>query len=362
MTPWFTFAAAVAVAAALVWLAVADARRFDIPPAAVALLVAAAAAWHVADAGAQALLAPALTALAAAGATFAVIGAAALGRRRWPLMPGDAMLFGGLGFLLGPLGGAWALLAGSALALSHRGCVQRRRGRPLTRGYCPVAPGFALAAGVVFACQAAGGIARADGTGIVWEPAAAAPIEATELAPVAPPGPPGADAMPVTLEQRTPIALGDLAARIASVAGYDTAIEERPARTPDGAVALAEAEPLGVAWDGPLAGLLDHVARETGYRWAWRAGRDHEIVFYRYWDAEWAALLVPIRPFRTPGTSTSRATARCGRSWRSGPATRAGPWPGWPATTTRLRPTPLSRAASLRRSTGCWPIRRRGAR
>ena len=88
-------------------------------------------------------------------------------------------------------------------------------------------------------------------------------------------------------------------------------IEERPARIAGGEAALPEPPALSVAWEGPLAGLLDRVSRLSGYDWSWETlgsktlvpgtlvpetlgpetlgpetsgPEDGAVVFHRYWD------------------------------------------------------------------------------
>ena len=72
--------------------------------------------------------------------------------RRWPLYPGDAMMLGAFGFLLGPIGLAWTMLLGSAFSLAYRVWVQRRRGRRIRKGLVPLGPGMTAGAAVVFLC------------------------------------------------------------------------------------------------------------------------------------------------------------------------------------------------------------------
>ena len=69
-------------------------------------------------------------------------------------MPGDGILLGGIGACLGPLGLAWALIAGAALSIAYRSCLQRKRRRPFTAGYTPLGPGMAGGALLVLALVA----------------------------------------------------------------------------------------------------------------------------------------------------------------------------------------------------------------
>ena len=83
-------------------------------------------------------------------------------------------------------------------------------------------------------------------------------------------------------------------------------IEERPARIEGGAAALDDPPLLSLAWQGPLAGLLDRVAALGGYGWSWKTlapetlapetlvaetggpaylvPGNGTVVFFRYWD------------------------------------------------------------------------------
>ncbi|MDE0408771.1 MAG: hypothetical protein OXN81_13020 [Alphaproteobacteria bacterium] len=82
-----------------------------------------------------------------------ILAAEALGWR-WPFQPGDVLLFGALGWLLGPVGLLWALPVGSAFALARHAWLQRRRGRSWLQGYVPLGPGMAAGAGLVLAAAA----------------------------------------------------------------------------------------------------------------------------------------------------------------------------------------------------------------
>ncbi len=144
---------------ALVQLGRIDARRLRIDPLWLCLLAGAGVLWQAAPFGpdaAQGLW----RALAGAGAGFLagavpIAAAEALGRR-WPLQPGDALLFAALGCLLGPRGLVWALPVGAACALARHACVQRRRGRSCLRGHAPLGPGMAAGAGAALAAPPLG--------------------------------------------------------------------------------------------------------------------------------------------------------------------------------------------------------------
>ena len=156
-----TGASFTAVAVGLGAIARRDAVRMTIAPASLLALAGGGLVWRLAVLGelpAEALFASGLGAVAgfAVGA-LPILVAEALGMR-WPFYPGDALLFAAMGCLLGPMGLAWALLAGCACALAHRVCVQRRRGRRVSQGYLPLGPGMAVGTGAVFVA-ATGGLA-----------------------------------------------------------------------------------------------------------------------------------------------------------------------------------------------------------
>ena len=301
------------VLAAMAAIALVDARRAIVDPRLALALVGAGLAWRLFGSdGTKSLWA------AAVGATLGVLAialpilAAHLARRRWPVFPGDAMMLGGFGFVLGPLGLGWSLLIGSAFALVHRACLQRRRGRPFRRGYCPLGPGMAAGAMTVFLCLAAGGALAGDVavaarpaptvTVVELPPPAGRPLAATELAPSGPPLPEELATKEVALELAEPVSFSSAIARIAALAGVRVEVEERPARVAGGEAAPSDPPALRLAFAGPLPGLLDAAAARSGHDWEWRDGA---IVFYRHRDVEQ----------RGP---QDRAEA--------GPGLRAGPW------------------------------------
>ena len=254
-------------ACCLVRIAVVDARRFVVDLRAVAVLAAIACVWRFlaggsfVDAGLGALL----------GLAFAAvpIAAAELRGRRWPVMPGDGLLLAACGLLLGPLDLAWATVAGCLCALAHRFCLQRRRGRPITLGYCPFGPGLAAGAAIAFAATLSGAT-LAQG------------IAATEIRAPLPPLPAELAHREVSLAVRNPVSFPDLAQRISEAAGVPVEIEERPSRIADGDADLPDPPPVALSFEGALPGLLRLVAQRSGHDWTWRAGA---IVFYRHRDA-----------------------------------------------------------------------------
>ena len=336
---------AVPVLAAMAALAVHDARRALVDPRMVLLLVAAAAAWRFGgsageEQGAWAQLAGGVLGAALGVAAVAVpIAVASWRGKRWPLYPGDAMLLGALGFLLGVPGLAWTMLLGSGLALVHRFWLQRRRGRPFRKGLVPLAPGMCAGAAVVFLCLSFG-VALAD-TRAGDEKAAdsapaAAPLPATELGPVGAALPAALAAREITLGGGEALPFPALLRRLSALAGLAVRIEERPARVAGGGAVPDDPPPLDLAWQGPLAGLLDRIAARSGYDWSWETraagtlgpetlgpetlGPEHgAVLFYRYWDTE------------------QRAPAPADAATEEGIEGSGGPWTADPAAHETLR-------------------------
>ncbi len=310
---------AAAVLAAMAGLALHDARRALVDPRMVVALLGAAAAWRFAGPGGAEgawprLAAGVLGAALGVAAVMIPIGVAAWLGRRWPLYPGDAMMLGAFGFLLGVPGLAWTMLLGSGLALLHRFCVQRKRARPFRKGLVPLGPGMCAGAAAVFLCMnfgiALAGDGRAeseeqlrdDGRSVTASPLPAVsgagerpPLAATELAPVPAGLPPSLAGRAVSVEEGESLPFPALVGRLSALAGVAMRIEERPARIADGGAVLDDPPPLRLTWNGSLLGLLDRVASFSGYDWSWQDG----VVFYRYWD------VAQRRP--EPGAGTERA-------------------------------------------------------
>ena len=284
------------VLTAMAAVAAVDARRAIVDPRLVLALVGAGLLWRLfgpVETG------PLWTGPAGAALGVAVVAVpialAQLCRRRWPLFPGDAMMLGGLGFVLGPLALGWALLAGATLASLYRAWLQRRRGRSFFRGYCPLGPGMMAGAMAVFVFVNAGGALAADEAQIPLPPqhpalqdapaptpplapsrpgasvaAADTPeLAASELAPVRMPLPSSLAARTVAIDVAEPLAFAALADRIATLAGVPVEVEERPARVAGGAVRLPDPPRVRLAFEGALPGLLNLVAARTGYEWAY---------------------------------------------------------------------------------------------
>ena len=291
----------VLVLAAMAAMAVLDARRAVVDPRLVLALLAAAAAWRYLSPDTDSPWTPWIgMALGIAAVALPIIVAQWRGRR-WPLYPGDAMMLGAFGFLLGPVGLAWTMLLGSAFSLAYRVWVQRRRGRRIRKGLVPLGPGMTGGAAVVFLCVNFG-VAFAAGEppphGVPAVTGAAATVTvsplpdiapggatlpATELAPARTALPEAIAARDLAFEQHDPVSLPAALRRLSSLSGIATAIEERPARIAGGTAILPDAPPIRLVWRGTLSGLLDRLAALSGYDWSWREGT---VVFYRYWDIE----------------------------------------------------------------------------
>ena len=310
------------VLAAMAAMAVLDARRAVVDPRLVLALLAAAAAWRYLSPGGNSPWTP-WTGMALGIAAVALpIIVAQLRGRRWPLYPGDAMMLGAFGFLLGPIGLAWTMLLGSAFSLAYRVWIQRRRGRRIRKGLVPLGPGMTAGAAVVFLCVnfgvafAAGeppphGVPAVTGTAATVTvfplPELAreeVPLPATELAPASTALPEAIATRDLVFEQREAVSFPVAVRRLSSLSGIATAIEERPARIAGGMAILSDAPPIRLVWRGALAGLVDRLAVLSDYDWSWRDGT---VVFYRYWDIEQRVAAAGLSP-------TSGAADRDGQS------------------------------------------------
>ena len=297
---------------AMAAIAVVDARRMIVDPRLVLALVGAGLLWRLfgsADTGSL------WNAGLGAGLGIAVvatpIAVAQWRRRRWPLFPGDAMMLGGLGFVLGPLGLGWSLLAGSGFGLLYRVWLQRRRGRPIHRGYCPLGPGMVAGAICVFLFVNMGGSLADEpvqpplhpqphaAASVTLAPLDPGPVEtgsgtamlaATEIAPVRVPLPAELAAREIAVDEAGPLSFAYATGRIATLSGARVEVEERPSRVAGGAVSLPDPPELSLVFEGRLPGLLNRVAAYAGYDWTWR---DEFVVFYRHWDIEQRTPEVP---------------------------------------------------------------------
>ena len=393
---------AAAVLVAMAGLAVHDARRALVDPRLVLALLGAAAAWRFGGGGPEAdgtwprLAAGVLGASLGVAAVMVPIGAAELLGRRWPLYPGDAMLLGAMGFLLGPLGLAWSMALGSGAGLIYRFCVQRKRGRHFRKGLVPLGPGMCAGAAAVFLCMnfgialAGDGGAeseerlREDGRSVTASPLpsflgtdGALHLPATELAPVPAGLPPELAGRVVSVEESETLPFPALVRRLAAVAGTAMRIEERPARIEGGAAVLADPPALRLAWQGPLAGLLDRVAALKWLRLVLgdtcagdpRAGdtrareRRRGVLPLLGCRAARPAARRRNRRFRQGrwrragngrlDRRSGRAPGPCAGCWRAGRRAPAGRWSGRRARTTAWARRRGSRAASWRPPTSC---------
>ena len=284
------------VLAAMSAMAVLDARRAVVDPRLVLALLAAAAVWRYLSPGDDSPWLPWIGMALGIAAVALPIALAQLRGRRWPLYPGDAMMLGAFGFLLGPIGLAWTMLLGSAFSLAYRVWVQRQRGRHIRKGLVPLGPGMTAGAAVVFLCVNFG-VAFAAGEppphGVPARPVSVAPLPgltpdnallpATELVPAGSPPPEAIATRDVVFEQNDAVSFPVAVRRLSSLSGISITIEERPARIAGGMAILSDAPPIRLVWRGALAGLLDRLAALSGYDWTWREGT---VVFYRYWDIE----------------------------------------------------------------------------
>ena len=114
-------------------------------------------------------------------------------------------------------------------------------------------------------------------------------LAAVVLAPDVDPGPPGADEHMTSLAATEPLTLAEAAARLEALTHIAVEIEERPSRTGI-AHSLAEPEPARFDLEGSLVEIVDRLAALYGFRWEWR---DTTIVFFRYWDEEFALAARP---------------------------------------------------------------------
>ena len=319
------------VLAAMAALAVLDARRAVVDPRLVLALLAAAAAWRYLSPSGDSPWLPWIGMALGIAAVALPIMVAQLRGRRWPLYPGDAMMLGAFGFLLGPIGLAWTMLLGSAFSLAYRVWVQRQRGRPVRKNLVPLGPGVTAGAAVVFLCVNFG-VAFAAGEppphGVPAVTGAAATVTvfplpelarekvllpATELAPASTALPEALATRDLVFEQNDAVSFPVAVRRLSSLSGIATAIEERPARIAGGMAILSDAPPIRLVWRGALAGLLDRLAALSGYDWSWREGT---VVFYRYWDIEQRAAAVGFPPTSGPaGRDGQSDEAAAGTEW-----------------------------------------------
>ena len=290
MSGWM-FLFAVGVVVSLAAIGVVDARSKMVPVKWLGGLIAAGVGWLAIGGGfglvGAGLWMHVLGAAVGVGVPAAMILWAQLLGRRWPIFPGDALLLGAMGMILGLKSFLWALSLGCVLAVLHRVCLQRRRQRPVFAGYLAAGPGLAAGAVATFvALHAQFALAEKPMPAGGADPGR---IEAIELLPVKKLLPEELAGKVVELDVPAPLAFGDLVALIGKAAEIAVEIEERPSRLEDGGVELRNPERLLLGSERRLALLLDSVGASAGYAWEWK---DDRVVFYRYWDRSWPGLEV----------------------------------------------------------------------
>ena len=277
---------AAGVIGSLAAIAVVDARTKTVPVGWLAGLVVAGLGWLAVGGGLGLVGAGPWMHVLGAGVGLSVpLGMIAIAQwmgQRWPIFPGDALLMCALGMILGMKAFLWALSLGCVLAIAHRVCLQRRRGRPLFAGYLAAGPGLAAGAVAMFVLLHAQFALAENGSPVVA--GGGERVEATELLPVKTRLPEALAGLPVSLEVAGPMPFGNLIALIAETAEIEVAVEERPSRLAEGGVRLRDPSPLEPGSEETLGLLLDDVASRAGYAWEWK---DDRVVFYRYWDRSW---------------------------------------------------------------------------
>ena len=151
--PWGDVALAAVIGGVLWRIAWRDATRLEVGWDDVLVLGGLGVWWQGLDAWATVVAGVVLGA-------GAIVGQMAIARwrgKRMPVFGGDAMLMGGVGAVLGPLGLAVSWMVNVPAGLAYRWWLGRRRGRSCLRGYVPAGPAYCLAAGVVLAWQAVTG-------------------------------------------------------------------------------------------------------------------------------------------------------------------------------------------------------------
>ena len=282
------------VLGSMVWIALIDAREFVIDTYLLLVLMVFGVLWQVfgrsGEVVAEGFWVPAIGAAMGAGCVLIQIGVARALGKRWPIFGGDSLLLGVFGWILGPVGLGWCLVIGAVCAVAHRVCLQRKRGRSVLRGYCPLAPGLTAGAVAVFLWLNAGMSLAQEAEPRAESPA---PLSATEsvlvdgvILPV------DIAAIEVAVDWHKPLSFAAAVRRISQASGVVVEIEERPSRVAGGAVKLEEPAMLLMLFKGVLGDLVNEVSRRTGYEWTWRDGT---LVFFRYWDTEHAPVVAEVK-------------------------------------------------------------------
>ena len=241
-------------------------------------------------------------ALGIAAVALPIIAIAQLRGRRWPLYPGDAMMLGAFGFLLGPRRsgmddaariGVLARLSGLGSATARpahpqrpraarpghdrrggrgvpvrqfRRCLRCRRtaaswraGRHRSGGY---GNGFPFAR----YSRPERSPASGDGTGSGQHRAARGNCHSGSWC----------------SSRRDAVSFPVAVRRLSSLSGISITIEERPARIAGGMAILSDAPPIRLVWRGALAGLLDRLAALSGYDWTLAGGNGRLLPLLGY--------------------------------------------------------------------------------
>ena len=268
-----------------------DLRHHAIATWAAAALMMTGVAWHTATAWhadePKLLVVPPTGILVGALCGILLITALRTGMGRWPLSRGGLLLLPAIGACLGPLTAPAGIALGLAIGAAwdcwrYFTCDEYRPGRvPLVA--CVVAGTM-----IIFAAWPP--YARGqEATGDIGMATESERLAAVVLAPDVDPGPPGADEHMTALVATEPLTLAEAAARLEAHTFIAVEIEERPSRTGT-AHPLAEPEPARFDLSGSLVEIVDRLAALYRHRWEWR---DTTIVFYRYWDAEFALATAP---------------------------------------------------------------------
>ena len=291
-------ACALTVGFALTAIAAVDARRMIIDFRLITVLAVAALLWRLAGSGSSVLGETGWSLAAGAAVGFALIAvpiaAAEICGRRWPAGGGDAVLLGAVGLLLGLRGLSWTLVAGAVLAMGHRLCLQRRRGRPFAKGHLPLGPGLCAAALLVFLGLLASGGARAEKLPPAAPADRASPLAAVELPPAPFVLPPDLAERQVAVALPDPVSFERAVAELERASGLAVIIEERPARVSGGGTDLPDPPRIPWIFEGSLQDLLWSVRDRAGYA---AELRGDALVLYRHRDAGWP---LPSTPATTP--------------------------------------------------------------
>ena len=280
---------AVPVTVLVLAIACRNPRHHTIAPSAAIALMVTGVAWPATtafQADDPALLLAPVFGLVVAGLSGGFLhGALIMGAGRWPLSLGDLLRLPAIGACLGPLTGGLGIAVGLLIgAMSDLWGQRTCKGEEGRRRVPPVACAAAAALAVsAFMPPYAQGqeIPAVDEPGVVSQGES---LAAVVLGPEVDTGPPGADEHMTSLAAAEPLTLAEAAARLAALTLLAVEVEERPSRT--GITHPLDApEPRRFDLEGSLVEVLDRLAALYAHRWEWR---DTALVFYRYWDEEFA--------------------------------------------------------------------------